>query len=208
MNYNQEDVIANIKNKIMEESKLLQGTMQYVDGAFFEAVKAIMECKGKLVITGVGKSGHIGKKLVATFSCIGTPAVFVHSCESLHGDIGTIEDKDVVIMISNSGKTDELLKMLPSLNIIGCKKISITRDNNSPLAKGCDITLCVRVEKEIDHLNLAPTASALAVLGVGDAIAVTVSELKNFTKEQFAMRHPLGALGQQLLSEYKKAVKS
>ena len=208
MNYNQEDVVANIKNKIVEECELLQGTLQYIDESFFEAVKAIMECKGKLVITGVGKSGHIGKKLAASFSCIGTPSVFVHSCESLHGDIGMIEEKDVVVMISNSGKTDEVVKMLPSLNILGCKKISITRDNNSPLAKGCDIALCVKVEREIDHLNLAPTASALAVLAVGDALAVTVSELKKFTKEQFAIRHPLGALGQQLLSEYKKAVES
>ena len=207
MNYNKEDVLANIKDKIMEESRLLQGTIQYVDDAFFEAVKVIMECKGKLVITGVGKSGHIGKKLAASFSCIGTPSVFVHSCESLHGDIGMIEKDDVVIMISNSGKTDEVVKMLPSLGIMQCKKIAITRDNNSPLAKGCDIALCVKVEKEIDHLNLAPTSSALAVLAVGDALAVTVSELKKFTKEQFAVRHPLGALGQQLLSEYQNAVK-
>lgn len=205
MEYNKNDVITNIKNKITEECQLVTDTAKYVDSAYFDAVKMIMECKGKIVITGVGKSGHIGKKLAASFSCIGTPTFFVHSCESLHGDIGVIEDKDVVIMISNSGKTDEVISMIPSLKILGCKTIAITRDNHSKLAKKCDVALCVKVEKEIDHLNLAPTSSALAVLAVGDAIAVTVSELKGFTKAEFAVRHPLGALGQQLLKEHKQA---
>jgi len=205
MKYTPNDVIANIKKKVIEECDLAKETVKYVDSAFFEAVKAIMDCKGKLIITGVGKSGHIGRKIAASFSCIGTPAFFMHSDESLHGDLGMVEPKDVVIMISNGGKTDEVIKMIPSLKIIGAKTISITNSNDSPLAKLCDISLCVKVEKEIDHLNLAPTTSALAVLAVGDALAVTVSELKNFDRKSFAIRHPMGALGQQLIKEYQEA---
>ncbi len=208
MQYNKKDVIKNIKDKIAEECQLVNETAQYVDNAFFEAVKMIMECKGKLIISGVGKSGHIGKKLAASFSCIGTPTFFLHADESLHGDIGVVEDKDIVIMISNSGTTDEVVGMIPSLKVLGCKTIAITKDNKSELARKCDVALCVKVKKEIDHLNLAPTSSALAVLAVGDAIAVTVSELKGFTRGEFAVRHPLGALGQQLLKEYKQVQSS
>jgi len=205
MNLTPNDVITNIKKKVIEECDLAKETVKYVDNAFFEAVKAIMNCKGKLIIAGVGKSGHIGRKIAASFSCIGTPAFFMHADESLHGDLGMVEPKDVVIMISNGGKTDEVLKMIPSLKIIGAKTISITNSNESPLAKLCDISLRVKVKKEIDHLNLAPTTSALAVLAIGDALAVTVSELKNFDRKSFAIRHPMGALGQQLLKEYQEA---
>ena len=207
MNYTQYEVIANIKKKVLEECDLAKETVKYVDDAFFAAVKAIMDCKGKLVISGVGKSGHIGKKLAASFSCIGTPTFFMHSDEALHGDIGMVDESDVVILISNGGKTDEVLKMIPSLNILGAKKISLTSSNDSPLAKMCDVSLCVKVDHEIDHLNLAPTASALAVLAVGDALAVTVAELKNFDKKSFAVRHPMGSLGQKLLKEYEEATK-
>ncbi len=204
MKYTPNDVIANIKQKVIEECNLAKETAKYVDNACFEAVKAIMECKGKLIITGVGKSGHVGRKIAASFSCIGTSAFFLHADESLHGDLGMVEPKDVVIMISNGGKTDEVIKMIPSLKIIGAKTISITNSNDSPLAKLCDISLCVKVEKEIDHLNLAPTTSALAVLAVGDALAVTVSELKNFDRKSLAVRHPMGSLGQQLIKEYQE----
>ncbi len=208
MKLNQSEVIANIKNKLMEESESVSNAAQYVDDAFFEAVKAIMRCKGKVIVTGVGKSGHVGKKIAASLACLGTPSFFLHADESLHGDMGMVEAKDVVILISNGGKTDEVLKMIPSLNIIGAKKISITSSNESPLAKLCDISLRVKVEREIDHLNLAPTASALAVLAVGDALAVTIAELKNFDRKSFAIRHPMGALGQALIKEYNEATKN
>ncbi len=207
MRLDRNEVITNIKKKLMEESESVSNTIQYVDNAFFEAVKAIMKCKGKVIISGVGKSGHVGKKIAASLSCLGTPSVFMHADESLHGDIGLVEAKDVIILISNGGKTDEVLKMIPSLNILGPKKIAITSSNNSPLAKLCDISLCVKVEREIDHLNLAPTASALAVLAVGDALAVTVAELKEFDRQSFAVRHPMGSLGQKLLKEYESATK-
>jgi arabinose-5-phosphate isomerase len=202
----QSEVISNIKIKLMEESDAVSKTVQYVDSAFYEAVKAILRCKGKVVISGVGKSGHVGKKIAASLSCLGTPSFFMHADESLHGDIGMVDSKDIIILISNGGKTDEVLKMIPSLNLLGPKKIAITSSNDSPLAKLCDISLCVKVEKEIDHLNLAPTASALAVLAVGDALAVTVAELKNFDRKSFAIRHPMGSLGQQLLKEYQGAI--
>ncbi len=123
MRFVQDEVIANIKNKLMEESEAVSNTAQYVDGAFYEAVKEIISCKGKVVITGVGKSGHIGKKIAASLSCLGTPSYFMHSDESLHGDIGLVEKKDIIIMISNGGKTDEVVKMIPSLNILGPKKL-------------------------------------------------------------------------------------
>lgn len=205
MNYSKNEVLENIKRKVVEECDLAKGTVQYVDDSFYEAVKAIMDCEGKLIITGVGKSGHIGKKLAASFSCIGTPAFFIHADESLHGDLGMVEARDVVVLISNGGRTDEVMKMIPSLKIIGARTISITKSNDSPLAKQCDISLCVKVEREIDHLNLAPTTSALAVLAVGDALAVTVAELKGFDRRNFAVRHPMGALGQQLIKEYREA---
>lgn len=207
MHYSQDEVIANIKQKVVDECDLAKETVRYVDDSFYEAVKVIMDCKGKLIITGVGKSGHIGKKLAASFSCIGTPSFFMHADESLHGDLGMVEAEDVLILISNGGKTDEVLKMLPSLQIIGVKTIAITNSNDSPLAQRCDISLRVKVERETDHLNLAPTASALAVLAVGDALAVTVSELKGFDRRSFAVRHPMGALGQQLFKEYQEATK-
>lgn len=204
----QKEVITNIKNKLMEESEAVSNAAQYVDSAFYEAVKAILNCKGKVIITGVGKSGHVGKKIAASLSCLGTPSFFMHADESLHGDMGMVEEKDIVIMISNGGKTDEVIKMIPSLKIFGAKKIAITSSNDSQLAKLCDISLCVKVEREIDHLNLAPTSSALAVLAVGDALAVTVAELKKFDRRSFAIRHPMGSLGQKLLKEYEDETKN
>ena len=208
MEYNAKQVVKKLQQKVLEECELVSEAVQYMDDAFYEAVSAIMSCRGRLIITGVGKSGHVGRKIAASFSCLGTPCHFVHSDESLHGDLGAIHPDDVVIMISNSGKTDEVVKMLPSIRLIGAKTIAITKDNTSPLAEKCDIALCVRVRREIDHLNLAPTASALAVLAVGDALAAVVSELKAFARADFAIRHPLGALGQELLSEYNEAMKA
>jgi len=199
------EVVQKIKEKLLEESELISGVVKYVDESFYAAVKAVMECKGKVIVTGVGKSGHVGKKIAASLSCLGTPSFFMHADEALHGDVGMVDKDDVVILISNGGKTDEVLKLIPSLNLLGAKKISITNSHSSPLAQQCDISLCVKVEREIDHLNLAPTASALAVLAVGDAIAVTVAELKNFDRKSFAIRHPMGALGQQLMKEYLEA---
>ncbi len=164
-------------------------------------VEQLLHIKGKLIFMGVGKSGLIGRKLAATFSSTGTPSFFVHATESVHGDLGMIDKNDTVILISNSGETKEILAPLKSLNIIGVHTIAFTGNENSSLAKSCDSTLIIHVDKEADKLNLAPTNSSTAVLVVGDALACTISELKDFTKDDFAIFHPGGALGKKLLAE-------
>ena len=201
-----EKIIQMCKDQIQKEADALLKIKDQVDDAYVEACKAIMDCKGRVVITGLGKTGHIGKKIAASMASLGIPAFFVHSCESLHGDMGMITPEDVVIMISNSGKSGEILNMLPPLKIIGAKTISITRDTNSPLAQGTDIRILCAAGPEIDSNGLAPTSSSTAALAIGDALATVVSELRGFEKKDFALRHPGGALGQQLLKEYQAQV--
>ncbi len=206
MTVKREEIIEKCREKILGEADALVKVSGQVDDTYAQAVEMILNCKGRLIITGLGKTGHIGKKIAASFASLGTPAFFVHSCESLHGDMGMVTKDDVVIMISNSGKSQEILNMLPSLRIIGAKTISITKDRTSPLAQGTDVAILVNTEGEIDHLGLAPTASSTAALAAGDALATVVSELNNFKKEDFALSHPGGALGQQLLKEYENKV--
>lgn len=204
--YTKQEMITMGKQKILAEAEALKRVADEVDDSYAQAIQAILECEGHLIITGLGKTGHVGKKLAATFASLGTPAFFVHSCESLHGDMGMITKEDVVIMISNSGKSKEILNMLPSLKIIGAKTISITRSSDNPLAQATDISIVVDAGSEIDYLNLAPTASSTAALAVGDALAAIVCEIKGFKREDFALSHPGGALGQQLLKEYQERV--
>jgi len=204
---NNEQIIAECKKKIQQEADALIRICDQVDDAYAQAVEAILNCKGHVIITGLGKTGHVGKKIAASFASLGTKAFFVHSCESLHGDMGMIAPEDVVIMISNSGKSQEILNMLPPLKIIGAKTISITKAKDTPLALGTDIAICVNAGQEIDHMGgLAPTTSSTAALAVGDALATVVSELKGFTRNDFALSHPGGALGQQLLKEYTERI--
>lgn len=203
-----EDVvnIETCKARIETEARALLKVKEQVDVAYIQAITAIMNCKGRLIITGLGKTGHIGKKIAASFASLGVPAYFVHSCESLHGDMGMITKEDVVIMISNSGKSPEILNMLPPLKIIGAKTISITKSKDTPLAKETDIAIKCDAGPELDHNGLAPTTSAIAALAVGDALATVVCEAKGFSREDFALSHPGGALGQALLKEYNKQV--
>ena len=205
-NYTDADLISMAKEKILAEAKALTMVSEEVDEAYAETIRAILECKGRLILTGLGKTGHVGKKIAASFASLGTPAYFVHSCESLHGDMGMITKDDVVIMISNSGKSPEILNMLMPLKIIGAKTVSITKDKKSPLAQQTDIAILVDAGSEIDHMGLAPTTSSTGALAVGDALATIVSELKEFQKENFALTHPGGALGQQLIKEYQKKI--
>ncbi len=205
-NYTDAELNNKAKEKILAEAEALKKVAEEVDEAYSETIKAIMECKGRLIITGLGKTGHVGKKIAASFASLGTPAFFVHSCESLHGDMGMITKDDVVIMISNSGKSQEILNMLPPLKIIGAKTISITKDKKSPLAQATDIAILADAGAEIDHMGLAPTTSSTGALAIGDALAAIVSELKGFQKENFALSHPGGALGQQLIKEYQAKV--
>lgn len=202
--YTDMEIVEKAKQKILAEAEALKEVSREVDESYAQTVKAILNCKGRVIITGLGKTGHIGKKIAASFASLGVPAFFVHSCESLHGDMGMITADDVVIMISNSGKSPEILNMLPPLNIIGATTISITKDRKSPLAQRTDIAILVDAGSEIDHMGLAPTTSSTAALAAGDALATVVSEMKEFRKENFALSHPGGALGQQLMKEYEE----
>ncbi len=165
---------------------------------FVAAVHCVLACKGRVIVVGVGKSGHVGKKIAASMASTGTPAFFVHGDEALHGDLGMISAADVVILLSNSGETREVVCDLPSLKQIGAKLIAVTSNADSTLAKASDIHLCIGRMKEADHLGLAPSTSSTATLVLGDALALTVSRLREFRKEQFAVFHPGGKLGESL----------
>ena len=168
-----------------------------------EVAKLIEKNQGKVVITGVGKSGLIGKKIAATLASTGTLAVFMNSAEGLHGDLGMINSKDIVIAISNSGNSDEVVSILPSIKKIGAKLIAMTGNANSILGKSADYILNIGVEKEGCPLNLAPMSSATATLVMGDALAATLIKLRNFKPENFAVYHPGGSLGRRLLMRVK-----
>lgn len=179
------------------------GAIQYatdnVDQSINEVIEKILDCQGKVIFTGVGKSGHIAEKLAATFASTGTPSFFVHSTEGLHGDLGMIEADDLVIAISNSGETKEVLNLVPSLKRIGCILVSISRAADSTLAERSDIAIVLPVHGEADDIGLAPTNSSTEVLVLGDAIGMTLARARNFQPENFAVFHPGGALGKKLL---------
>ena len=178
-----------------------------IDENFEKSVQAIFKSKGKTIITGMGKSGIIGKKIAATLASTGTPSFFVHPGEAYHGDLGMIEKDDVVIVISNSGETDEALKLIPFLTKRGNIFISMTGNKNSTLAKYSNYHLDISVEEEACPLKLAPTSSTTATLAMGDALAVALIELRNFKPEDFAQFHPGGSLGKRLLTQVKDIMK-
>ncbi|MGP4079930.1 KpsF/GutQ family sugar-phosphate isomerase [Pseudalkalibacillus sp. R45] len=198
------DSLLHLRRVIEEEASAIKSLLEQIDPSYEDALKMIAECKGKVVITGVGKSGHVGKKIAASLSSTGTPSFFVHSTEGVHGDLGMISETDVVILISNSGETKEVLSLLPSLKKIGTKCISITSKRSSTLAQSSDVALTYQYEQEADLLGLAPTTSSTITLVIGDALAIALSTMKNFTKEDFHLYHPGGSLGQQL-SKPKKS---
>ncbi|MGM8212292.1 KpsF/GutQ family sugar-phosphate isomerase [Virgibacillus sp. W0430] len=187
-----------IKGVIRSEAEAILQLADQVGPSFDAAVQLIEGSSGKVVITGVGKSGHIGKKIAATLASTGTPAFFVHSTEGVHGDLGMIEPNDIVILISNSGETAEVLSLLPSLKTIGARCISITKDSTSTLATASEVALTYAYNKEADHLGLAPTTSSTLTLVIGDALACALSKNKGFQKEDFHVYHPGGSLGKQL----------
>lgn len=167
---------------------------------FHEATQYILRCQGRIVVTGIGKSGHIGRKIAATFASTGTPAFFMHAAEALHGDLGMVTKDDVVIAISYSGAAAELFTILSATKRLGCPFIAITGHDSSELAKNADLHLNVHVETEACPLNLAPTSSTTATLVLGDALAVACLEARDFSPEDFARSHPGGTLGRQLLT--------
>ncbi len=193
------DILEAGRKTLDVEIDALHRVKDALDGGFVDAVELIYSCKGRVVVTGMGKSGHIGKKIAATFASTGTPALFLHPAEGVHGDLGMIVKGDVVIALSNSGETKEILEILPVIKRFSIPLICIVGKTNSMLAKKSDCVLDASVEKEACPLNLAPTASTTAALAVGDALAVALLEKRGFKKEDFAIFHPSGSLGKQLL---------
>jgi len=181
------------------EAEALGTLRDRLDESFERAVERIVECRGRTVIVGMGKSGQICRKLAATFSSTGTAALFLHAAEAAHGDLGMLARGDVCIAVSNSGTTEEVVMLLPSIKRLGLPLIAMTGNTASPLAEAADVVLDVRVEREACPLNLAPTASTAVTLAMGDALAVAVLEAKGFTERDFAVLHPGGTLGRQLL---------
>jgi len=176
--------------------------------SFLDAVALLLNCKGRVVVSGIGKSGHIARKIASTMASTGTPAYFVHPAEASHGDIGMIASNDVLIALSNSGESAELVTILPLLRRQGASLIAITGNENSTLAREADVHLDARVEKEACPLNLAPTASTTAALALGDALAVALLDAKGFGAEDFARSHPGGALGRRLLTHVRDVMRS
>lgn len=191
--------IASAKKTFANQIKALADLKVQLDGSFSAACDILMQCKGKVVVSGMGKSGHIGKKMAATFASTGTPSFFMHPGEANHGDFGMLGTNDVVIAISNSGETSELISLLPSIKRIQVPIIAITNKKNSSLAKFANVVLPLGVKKEACSLGLAPTTSTTATLVLGDALAIALLDAKGFTSEDFAFSHPGGALGKRLL---------
>ena len=173
--------------------------MKRIDSSFDRSCELIKKNSGKVVTIGLGKSGYIAMKMAATLSSTGTPSIFIHATEALHGDMGVINSNDVIIFYSNSGDTEEIVKLVPLLKVLKCKIISITGNKKSKLAKYSDLVLDASVTKEACPNNLAPTSSVMCALAISDALALTVSLKKNFTMKDFAKTHPEGSLGKRLL---------
>ena len=181
------------------EAEAISALVDRLGEDFHQACEMVLECEGRIVVTGMGKSGHIGNKIAATLASTGTPAFFMHSGEASHGDLGMITGQDLVIALSNSGETSEITLLLPLLKRLGIPLIALTGNAASTLAKSADIHLDVSVGKEACPLGLAPTSSTTACLAMGDALAVAVLEARGFTEEDFALSHPGGNLGRRLL---------
>ncbi|WP_305813314.1 KpsF/GutQ family sugar-phosphate isomerase [Photobacterium leiognathi] len=193
------DFCSHGKQVLDIEIQALQNISHYIDDSFNTACQLVLDCQGKVIVMGMGKSGHIGRKLAATLASTGTPAFFVHPGEASHGDLGMIKPEDVVIAISNSGEASEILALLPVIKRLGIPMISMTGKPNSSMAKMAIVNLQITVEKEACPLNLAPTSSTTATLVMGDALAISVMEARGFTADDFALSHPGGALGRKLL---------
>ncbi|WP_199609763.1 KpsF/GutQ family sugar-phosphate isomerase [Flocculibacter collagenilyticus] len=191
--------ITSAKKVIEIEKKAIENIAKYIDADFVQACECMLACQGRIIVIGMGKSGHIGNKIAATLASTGTPAFSVHPGEASHGDLGMITQQDVILAISNSGETQEVLTITPVIKRIGATLIAMTGAPQSSLAKLSDIHLCIKVEQEACPLGLAPTASTTATLVMGDALAVSLLEARGFTENDFALSHPGGSLGKRLL---------
>jgi arabinose-5-phosphate isomerase len=181
------------------EANEIMATANRLDASFIQAVEMILNCKGRVVVSGIGKSGHIAGKIASTLASTGTPAFFMHPAEASHGDLGMITEGDILIALSNSGESDEIMAIIPPLNRLGASIIAITGNMHSRLAKNADIHISASVTKEACPLGLAPTSSSTVALALGDALALCVLDRRDFTAEDFARSHPGGSLGRRLL---------
>lgn len=205
---NSEKILELAQRVLKTEAAAVLQIAENIDETFINAVSLLLSCSGKTVVSGIGKSGHIARKMAATLASTGTPAFFVHPTEASHGDLGMITANDVFVAISNSGETAELLRIMPLIKRMGIKLLAITSNRQSSLAELSDIHLTVTVEKEACPFNLVPTASTTAVLALGDALAISVLDSRGFSMQDFATSHPSGALGQRLLTRVSDVMRS
>ncbi|MCX7792928.1 MAG: KpsF/GutQ family sugar-phosphate isomerase [Thermodesulfovibrionales bacterium] len=197
------EILETAKRVLRIEAHAIYGLIERLNSSFEKAVEIILNSNGRVVVTGMGKSGLIGKKIAATLASTGTPAFFMHPAEASHGDLGMVTSEDVVIAISNSGETEEVIRLIPFLKRFNVKLIAITGNNGSTLAQQADVTLDVTVKEEACPLGIVPTASTTATLAMGDALAVALLIKRGFKEEDFAMYHPGGSLGKRLLIRVK-----
>jgi len=202
------DAIAIARDVLEIEAKAITDLVSHLNEAFSKAIRIIMERRGRVVVSGIGKSGHIARKIASTLASTGTPAFFVHPAEASHGDLGMVMRDDVFIGLSNSGESAELLAIVPLLKRQGAKLIALTGNPKSTLAQEADVHLYAGAEKEACPLNLAPTASTTAALALGDALAVALMHAKGFTRDEFARSHPGGALGRKLLTHVRDVMRT
>ena len=207
-NLTHEQFISTAIDSINTEKAALALLTEQIDDRFAQACDIILACKGRVVVTGMGKSGLIGRKIAATFASTGTPAFFMHPGEAVHGDLGMLVKGDVLLAISNSGESDEIKMLLPVVKRLNIPLISISRDKRGMLPRAADIVLTLGKSQEACPLNLAPTSSTTATLALGDALAVALVHARNFTSEDFALSHPAGALGRQLLTRVEDLMHS
>ena len=193
------DIVKEAKRVLRVEAQSLLDLAERIDENFSQAIELLYQCKGKVVLMGMGKSGLVGRKIASTFASTGTPAFFLHPAEGVNGDFGMLAKEDVIIAISNSGETRELLEVLPLIKRYGNRLITLIGNTQSTLAKAGDVNLDIRVKEEACPLGLAPTASTTATLAMGDALAIALMGKKDFKKEDFAILHPGGSLGKKLL---------
>jgi len=199
MNIDPKRLLETAAEVLQTEARAIQALAGRIDDALVDACRRILACPGHLIVTGIGKSGHIGHKLAATLASTGTPAFFVHPAEASHGDLGMIRADDLVLALSNSGETEELLRLLPGIKRLGVGLIAMTGQPESTLAQHSDVHLDTSVDREACPLGLAPTASTSAQLALGDALAIALLDARGFTAEDFARSHPAGILGRRLL---------
>jgi arabinose-5-phosphate isomerase len=193
--------IASAKRTFKIESDAIKSLSAQLDKNFENLCDEIRLSNGKFIIMGVGKSGHIGQKISATLSSTGTGSIFIHPTEAAHGDMGLIEKRDIVLLISNSGETDEIINIIPSLKRLSYKIASLTGKKNSTISKSSDISIVLNIKSEACPLDLAPTSSTTSALAFGDALAIALLESKGFTKNDFASSHPAGKLGKKLITQ-------